>query len=75
MTETMSGSSDALSTVFSLLKNVSMKPSKIDCHSVPSMADAYHMVNIAQGKLQELVGEYAPRIGEAKQTMIREHRP
>jgi hypothetical protein len=39
------------------------------------MADAYHMVNIAQGKLQELVGEYAPRIGEAKQTMIREHRP
>jgi hypothetical protein len=44
------------------------------------MADANDMVDIAQSKLQELVGEDAPCIREAKQTMVREdcpeaHRP
>ena len=39
------------------------------------MADADDMVHIAQSKLQQLVGENAPSIREAKQTMIREHSP
>lgn len=39
------------------------------------MADAYDMVYVAQGKLQELVGKYSPRVCEAKETVVREDCP
>jgi len=39
------------------------------------MTDTNDMVNVAQGKLQELVGEDATCVCEAKQTVIREDSP
>jgi hypothetical protein len=41
----------------------------------PGMADADGMVDIAQSKLEELVGEDAACVGKAKQTVVRENGP
>ena len=40
---------------------------------VPSMADAYDMVHIAQSKFQQLVGQDTASIGEAKQAVVCEY--
>jgi len=42
---------------------------------VPSVTDTDDMVNVAQGKLQKLVGENASCVRKAKQAMIREDSP
>lgn len=39
------------------------------------MTDADNMVDIAQSELEKLVGEYAARICEAKETMVGEDCP
>jgi hypothetical protein len=39
------------------------------------MTNAYNMVNIAQGKLQQLVCQYTPSICKAKQAMVCEYGP
>lgn len=51
MTETIKGSSDALSTVFSLLRRVNSAFLHYRQDS-PSMTDTYHVVNIAKDELQ-----------------------
>lgn len=43
--------------------------------ALPGMTDADDMVDIAQREFEEFVGENAPSIGEAEQTMIREDSP
>jgi hypothetical protein len=40
---------------------------------VPSVTDAYNMVNVAEGELQQLVGQDASRICKSKQAMIRKN--
>jgi hypothetical protein len=74
MTETMSGSSEALSTVFSLLRRVSPAP-QTGGQTVPGVADADDVVDITERELEELVGENAPRVGEAKQAVVGEDGP
>lgn len=39
------------------------------------MADTDDMIHVAQYKLQQLVREYARRVGKSKQAVIRKHRP
>jgi hypothetical protein len=68
----MSGSSDARRTVFSLLVTVSVCLKGEDMAYAPGMADADGMVDIAQSKLEELVGEDAACVRESKQTVVRE---
>ena len=42
---------------------------------LPSMTDSNHMVNVTESELEQLVGQDAASVGEAKEGMIREHRP
>jgi hypothetical protein len=74
MTETIKGSREALSTVFSLLGRVSPALQTESQHA-PGMADADDMVDVAESKLEKLVCKDAPRVGEAKQAVIREDGP
>jgi hypothetical protein len=39
------------------------------------MADTDDMIDVAQGELEQLVGQDTRSIGEAKQTMIGKHGP
>ena len=39
---------------------------------LPRMGDTDYMVNITQSKLEQLVGEYTPCVGESKERMVRE---
>jgi hypothetical protein len=70
----MRGSSEARSTVFSLLGRVSPALQTKSQH-VPSVTDADDMVDITESELEKLVRQNAPRIGEAKQTVIRKDGP
>jgi hypothetical protein len=61
--------------VFSLLSNFSTHSSIAETRSIPGMADAYNMVHVAQGELQELVCKYSPGVCKAKKTVICEDCP
>lgn len=71
MTLTMRGSNEARRTVFSLLVNVSGRPSVGSARRVPSMTDADDMVDVAEYEFEQLVCQDTGCICKAEQTVIR----